>query len=157
MNQFNHINGFRPILLARDSSQLQAFQNRQQSLPVQLNGQLVNPQIIHQQTNQLNSLNDSICLENFICPFNAKHPNKVYCNACCMDLPLAYLDEHMRASQHFKNRKRLNNQLLAVNLFQISKHYSQALSDSLNKSFVNYNAFTSVKLLGTRIGFEAPD
>lgn len=152
MNQFNHMNRIRPVLINRDSPQFQGFPSPPQSMPVRLNGQLLNQQTLQQQTIQLNSLNDSICLENFICPSHAKQPNKVYCNACCVDLPLTALDEHLRTSKHFNNRKKLNNQLLAVNLFQISKHYSHELMVSLNRSFVNQSAFTSVKLLGICIG-----
>lgn len=155
MNQFNHMNGFvRPVLLNRDSPLFQAFQSpQQQAMSGQLKpGQPRNQQVIYPPNKQTNNLNETLCLENFICPSNlpsnAKNANKSYCNACCMDLPLVYLDEHLRTSKHFNNRKRLNNQLLAVNLFQISKHYSPSLTDYLNKSFVNYNAFTSLKLLG---------
>lgn len=163
MNQFNHMNGFvRPVLLGHDSPLFQVLQSppQQPMMPVRMKpghmkpgqlkpGQLRQQQVAQQQANkQANNVNETTCLENFICPSNAKNSNKSYCNACCMDLSLVQLDEHLRTSKHFNNRKRLNNQLLAVNLFQISKHYTLSLTDYLNKSFANYNAFTSLKLLG---------
>lgn len=93
---------------------------------------------------------ETIWLENFVTDLSPQKANspKKYCNACCTEVSTIGLDEHLRSNKHFSNRKKLNNQLLAVNLFQISKHYNQQLTETLHKTFISYEAIKAVKLLG---------
>jgi len=101
----------------------------------------------HHQQQQTNS-NELIWLENFIISADPKSKSlKKYCNACCIEISALGLEEHLKSNKHFNNRKKLNNQLLAVNLFQISKHYNKNLTDSLLLLFKNYESVKAVKLL----------
>ena len=157
MNNLNNDFPLNQPILNRNSF-IQTFQNVQPVPNVQMMQTQLNPSTAAaanplSQLNQINQLNNSnfdlYCLENFICPLNSKDSIKSYCNACCSELFIAGLEDHLKSNKHFLNRKRLNNKLLAVNLFQISKHCNQQLTDSLKRSFVSYDSFKAVKEIGT--------
>lgn len=124
--------------------------------PIQLN--LVNqPNLLNRFGQQPNHVNNNLIkltnqpknreqffLENFIYQLpNTLSISLFYCNACCVEIVPAHVAHHIQMDKHVNAHKRLNNQLLAVNLFQISKHYDQQLTDFLTK---NYNKnFKTIK------------
>lgn len=89
---------------------------------------------------------DISLLENFIC--SLPDSANFYCNACCLELLPKFIDDHLRKRIHLNSKKKLNNQLLAVNLFQISKHYDQQLTNSLERNFLNFESDKQSKISG---------